>query len=228
MLYEIKGGNLPFVSLKLNRGEELFTTSGAMSWMSQDISMETSASGGLFGGMKRVFSGETFFTVNFKAMADNQHIAFASSFPGSIYAVKLEHGKSIIAQKRAFLVAEKGIDLAVHFHKKFGTGFFGGEGFIMQRISGNGHVFLEIDGALEEMELSSGETVKVDTGHVAFFEDTVQMSIDSIKGFKNIFFGGEGLFLTTLAGPGKVYLQSIPIQNFASSILPFIPTQSSN
>lgn len=228
MDYEIKGNNLPFVSLKLNRGEELFTTSGAMSWMSQNISMETSASGGLFGGMKRVFSGESFFTVNFKALEDHQTIAFSSSFPGSIYAVKLEHGKSIIAQKRAFLVAEKGVDLAIHFHKKLGTGFFGGEGFIMQKISGNGYVFLEIDGALEEIELNSGEMIKVDTGHVAFIEETVNMSIDSVKGFKNILFGGEGLFLTTLTGPGKVYLQSIPIQNFANNILPFIPASSSN
>ncbi|HHX62522.1 MAG TPA: AIM24 family protein, partial [Epulopiscium sp.] len=133
-----------------------------------------------------------------------------------------------IAQKRAFLVAEKGVDLAIHFHKKLGTGFFGGEGFIMQKISGKGYVFLEIDGALEEIELNSGETLKVDTGHVAFIEETVHMSIDSVKGFKNILFGGEGLFLTTLTGPGKVYLQSIPIQNFANNILPFIPTSSSN
>ena len=228
MKYEIKGNNLPFVSLKLDRGEELFTTSGAMSWMSQNISMETSASGGLMGGMKRMFSGESFFTVTFKAQADNQTIAFSSSFPGSIYAVKLEHGKSIIAQKRAFLVAEKGVDLAIHFQKKLSTGFFGGEGFIMQRISGNGYVFLEIDGALEEIELGSGEVLKVDTGHVAFIEETVNMSIDSVKGFKNILFGGEGLFLTTLTGPGKVYLQSIPIQNFANNILPFIPTSSGN
>ncbi len=228
MKYEIKGGNLPFVSLTLDRGEELFTTSGAMSWMSPDISMDTTASGGLFGGVKRVFSGESFFTVNFKAERDNQTIAFSSSFPGSIYAVKLEQGKSIIAQKRAFLVGEKGIDLAIHFQKKFATGLFGGEGFIMQRLSGNGYVFLEVDGALEEIELASGESLKVDTGHVAFFQDTVQMSIDSVKGFKNIFFGGEGLFLTTLTGPGKIYLQSIPIQNFARSIIPFIPVSSGN
>ena len=226
MKYEIKGGNLPFVSLTLDRGEELYTTSGAMSWMSPDITMDTSASGGLFGGVKRVFSGESFFTVNFKAQRDDQTIAFSSSFPGSIYAVELEAGKSIIAQKRAFLVAEKGIELAIHFQKKFSTGFFGGEGFIMQRISGNGYVFLEIDGALEEIELAHGESLRVDTGHVAFFQDTVNMTIDSVKGFKNIFFGGEGLFLTTLTGPGKVYLQSIPIQNFARSIIPFIPVSS--
>lgn len=228
MKYEIKGGNLPFVSLTLDRGEELFTTSGAMSWMSPDITMDTSASGGLFGGVKRVFSGESFFTVNFKANSHNQRIAFSSSFPGSIYPVKLEAGRSIIAQKRAFLVAEKGVDLAIHFQKKFSTGFFGGEGFIMQRLSGDGYVFLEVDGALEEIELEHGESLRVDTGHVAFFQDTVQMSIDSVKGFKNIFFGGEGLFLTTLKGPGKVYLQSIPIQNFARSIIPFIPVSSSN
>lgn len=226
MIYEIKGGNLPFVSLKLNKGEEVYTTSGAMSWMGQHISMETTASGGVLTGMKRMFSGESFFTVNFKAHADNQQIAFSSSFPGSIHALKLEHGKSIIAQKRAFLVAEKAINLSIHFHKKLSTGFFGGEGFIMQKISGNGYVFLEIDGALEEIELNSGETLKVDTGHVAFIEDTVQMSIDSVKGFKNIFFGGEGLFLTTLTGPGKIYLQSMPVQNFANSIIPFIPSGS--
>lgn len=228
MDYEIKGNNLPFVSFKLNRGEELYTTSGAMSWMSQDISMDTSASGGLFGGVKRMFSGESFFTVNFKAQADNQMIAFSASFPGSIFPVKLEHGRSIIAQKRAFLVAEKGVNLEIHFHKKLGTGFFGGEGFIMQKISGNGYVFLEIDGALEEIELSPGETIKVDTGHVAFMEESVHMSIDAVKGFKNILFGGEGLFLTTLTGPGKVYLQSIPIQNFANNIIPFIPMSSSS
>lgn len=228
MKYEIKGGNLPFVTLELNKGEELFTTSGAMSWMSPNVSMDTTASGGLFGGVKRVFSGESFFTVNFKAQADNQRIAFSSSFPGSIYAVKLEAGRSIIAQKRAFLVGEKGVDLAIHFQKKIGAGLFGGEGFIMQKLSGNGYVFLEVDGALEEIELGQGEIIKVDTGHVAFFQDTVQMNIDSVKGFKNIFFGGEGLFLTTLTGPGKVYLQSIPIQNFARSIIPFMPVSSGN
>lgn len=226
MKYEVKGGNLPYVSLELNRGEEVYTTSGAMSWMSSDISMETSASGGFMSGMKRMFSGESFFTVNFKALLDRQTIAFSASFPGSIFAVKLEHGKSIIAQKRAFLVAENGVNLEIYFHKKFGTGFFGGEGFIMQKISGSGYVFLEIDGALEEIELSAGEMIKVDTGHVAFIEEGVNMSIDSVKGFKNIFFGGEGLFLTTLTGPGKVYLQSIPIQNFANSIIPFIPMNS--
>lgn len=226
MKYEVKGGNLPYVSLTLNRGEEVYTTSGAMSWMSSDISMETSASGGILGGMKRMFSGESFFTVNFKALSDNQTIAFSTSFPGSIFPVNLQNGKSIIAQKRAFLVAEKGVNLEIYFHKRLGTGFFGGEGFIMQKISGKGYVFLEIDGALEEIELRAGETIKVDTGHVAFIEESVEMNINAIKGFKNILFGGEGLFLTTLTGPGKVYLQSIPLQNFANSILPFIPMSS--
>ena len=226
MKYEVKGNNIPFVSFQLNRDEELYTTSGAMCWMGSQISMETAASGGVFGGVKRMFSGESFFTVDFKALADNQTIAFSSSFPGSIYGMKLETGKSIIAQKSAFLVAEKGVELAMHINKKLGAGFFGGEGFIMQRISGNGYVFLEIDGAIEEIELAPGETLKVDTGHVAFFDETVQMSIDSVKGFKNILFGGEGLFLTTLTGPGKIYLQSIPIQNFARNIIPFLPVSS--
>lgn len=227
MRYEIDGGNLPYVTVKLNSGESVYTESGAMAWMSDNIKMDTNMKGGLFGGVKRVFSGESLFVVNFTSHGEGEEIGFVSSFPGSILPVDLSGGKSIIVQKRAFLFAESGVDFSIYFQKRLGTGFFGGEGFIMQRFSGDGIVFLEIDGSLKEVNLQPGQKIKVDTGHVVMFEEGVHMDVETVKGFKNIFFGGEGLFLTTLTGPGKVYLQSMPMSNFANNIASFLPVSGS-
>lgn len=223
MKYEIRGGNLPVVLVDLNAGETMFTQSGGMAWMTGNISMSTNMEGGLFGGLARAFSGESIFMATYVCQSGTGTMAFASSFPGTILPIKFEGGKTLICQKDAFLCAEKSINLEVTFRKKLGAGLFGGEGFIMQRISGNGMAFLELDGDVVEYELQPGQVLKVDTGHVAAFESTVSFDIETVKGFKNILFGGEGLFLTRLTGPGKVWLQTMPIENVAKRIIPFLP-----
>jgi len=219
--YEIQGGQLPVAVCELEEGQEMFTESGGMSWMSENIAMSTNMEGGLFKGLGRKLSGESFFMASYKARGGPGMIAFASSFPGSIVARELAAGESIICQKRAFLAASRTATLAMHFQKRLGVGLFGGEGFVMQRVTGPGAVFLEIDGAAIEYDLAPGQVMKVDTGHVALLEATVKMSITTVKGFKNVLFGGEGLFLTTLTGPGHIWLQSMPIENVAKVILPF-------
>lgn len=226
MKYEIKGGNLPVVVTHLESGEAMFTESGGMSWMSSNIQMSTNMEGGLFGGFARAFSGESFFMATYTSSGSDGMIAFASSFPGTIMPVEFDGSKTLICQKDAFLAAERNIKLEVFFRKKLGAGLFGGEGFIMQKISGTGIAFLELDGDVVEYHLKPGEVIKVDTGHVAAFESSVAFDVETVKGFKNIIFGGEGLFLTTLKGPGKVWLQTMPIQNVAKRIIPFIPQKS--
>ena len=225
MQYKIFGDDLPAVSVRLDRGESVYTQSGGMAWMDSGIDMDTNMKGGLFKGIGRMFSGESLFMATYTATKPNQEIVFASTFPGKIVDLDISRGRDIIAQKDAFLCGEQGINLSVEFTKRVSAGFFGGEGFILQRISGQGTVFLEIAGSVVERELLPGECIKVDTGNVAAFESSVRYEIEMVKGFKNILFGGEGLFLTKLTGPGKVWLQTITMQNFASRIIPFIPTQ---
>jgi len=223
--YEIKGGQLPVAVCELEDGQEMFTESGGMSWMSNNISMSTNMEGGLLKGLGRKLSGESFFMASYKACGGPGMIAFASGFPGSIIVRELAAGESIICQKRSFLAAARTVTLAMHFQQNFGAGLFGGEGFIMQRITGPGTVFLEIDGAAIEYDLAGGQVMKVDTGSVALLEDSVNMNITAVSGLKNVFFGGEGLFLTTLTGPGHIWLQSMPVENMAKSILPFFHSQ---
>ena len=224
MKYEIKGGNLPVVICTLQPGETMVTESGAMSWMSPNMKMETGAKGGLGGAFGRMFSGESIFQNRYTAQKGEGLIAFASSFPGEIRAVDIAPGRSIVVQKRGFLACTEGVELSVFFQKKFGTGFFGGEGFIMQKLSGRGMAFVEIDGELVEYELGPGEQLVVDTGNVAGFTAGVQMDIQAVSGVKNALLGGEGLFNTILTGPGKVWLQTMPICSVAMSIRPYIPT----
>ena len=223
MKYSIQGGQLPVVVCELDNGEEMFTESGGMSWMSDNITMSTNMEGGLFKGLGRAFSGESMFMVSYKADRGPGMIAYSSSFAGSIIALDLAAGESMICQKSAFLAAARSVTLAVHFQKKIGTGLFGGEGFIMQRLTGPGTVFVEIDGAAIEYELQPHQTMKVDTGHVAMIQQSVTLDITTVKGFKNVLFGGEGLFLTTLTGPGHIWLQTMPCENLAKRIVPFIP-----
>ena len=227
MKYEIKGGNLPVVICKLENGEKMITEKGGMSWMSPNMKMETNA-GGFKKAIGRIFSGESIFLNEYTAVGGKGTIAFASSFPGTIIPYEVTPSKGIIVQKRGFLAMEKGLDLSIYFQKRLGKGLFGGEGFIMQRIQGNGMVFLEIDGYCKEYELGVGETIVVDTGHLAAMEETCTMDIETVKGAKNIFFGGEGLFLTRVTGPGKVYLQSMPIINVAGAISAYITPPSSD
>lgn len=223
MNYEIKGGSMPVAICYLNQGERLVTESGAMGWMSDNILMETNMTGGFFKGLGRALSGESLFLNYFTCSHGEGNIAFPCSVPGRIMAKELFPGESIICQKGSFLAAQDTVKLDIHFRKRFSTGFFGGEGFILQRITGPGIAFLEFDGYVEELNLAPGQVIKVDTGHVAAFEPSVAFEIEMIKGFKNILFGGEGLFLTYLRGPGKVYLQTMPLQNLASKLTPYLP-----
>lgn len=225
MKYEIKGNNLPVVILELQSGESIFTESGGMSWMTKGIEMTTNMEGGLFGGLARTFSGESLFMVTYSCNSPTGTIAFSSSFPGEIIPMQLSHGESIICQKDSFLVAERSVELKTFFKKKLGAGLFGGEGFILQKLTGPGLIFLEIDGSVQEYTLGNGEELLVDTGHVAAFEPSIDFDIERVKGFKNILFGGEGLFLTRLRGPGKVWLQTMPIPNLANRIIPYIPVK---
>ncbi len=222
MRYEIKGGSFPVVECQLESGEQMITERGSMVWMSPNMQMETSG-GGLGRMFAKAFSGESIFQ-NIYTARGNGLIAFGSSFPGQIKPVVIGRGQEMIVQKSAFLAAQAGVELSIHFSRKLGAGLFGGEGFIMQRLSGNGIAFVEIDGELIEYELQAGQQIVVDTGNVAGFTPGVQMDIRQVPGMKNMLLGGEGIFNTVLTGPGKVWLQTMPISNVAMSIRPYIPT----
>lgn len=211
----IEGDSLPVVTCKLNKGESVITENGGMSWMSDGMKMKTTTNGGIMKGLGRALAGESLFMNIYTAEKDDSEIAFASSFPGQILEYNLKEGETIIAQKRAFLCAENTVDISMHFRKKLGAGFFGGEGFIMQKITGPGKVYLELDGNIVKKELQPGEKLKVDNGYVAAMTQGVDLDIETVKGVKNVVFGGEGLFLTTLKGPGTVWLQSMPISKLA-------------
>lgn len=224
--YEIEGGHLPVVICYPEMGQTLCTERGAMSWMSPNMKMDTNTGGGVKKALGRLFSGESIFLNEYTPEGGAGMIAFASSFPGSIIPYKVSPGHGIIVQKRGFLAMEKGLDLSIYFQKRLGRGFFGGEGFIMQRISGDGLVFLEIDGHCKEYELSVGQSIIVDTGYLAAMEETCTMDIESVKGAKNMFFGGEGFFHTRITGPGKVYIQSMPLINVANALTPYLQLNS--
>ncbi len=222
MRYEIKGGAFPVVTCELNDGERMITERGSMVWMTPNMCMETKG-GGLGKMFSKMFSGESMFQ-NIYTARGNGMITFGSSFPGKILALDIRPGQDMILQKRAFLASEAGVELSIYFNKKLSAGLFGGEGFIMQRLSGHGTAFAEIDGELVEYELASGEQLVVDTGNVAGFTDGVKMEIREVPGLKNKLLGGEGLFNTVLTGPGKIWLQTMPISGIAAALLPYIPT----
>jgi len=226
--YEIRGDTLPVLILTLEQGESIYTETGGMSWMSDGIEMKTNMEGGLFKGLARTLAGESMFMTTYTMKKPSGIIAFSSSFPGKIVPIHLEAGESIICQKQSFLCAERSVKFSMHFRKNIGAGLFGGEGFILQKITGPGWCFLEIDGEAVEYQLNPGERIKVDPGHVAIFEPSVDFDIEMVKGLKNILFGGEGLFLARLTGPGRVWLQSMPIENLAGRLIPFLPSSSSN
>ena len=225
MEYKIIGGAFPMVVCTLRKGETMQDETGAMSYMTEGIKMETSTGGGLLKGLGRALSGDTIFLNYFTAEEDNAEVAFSSCYPGKIIPIEL-NGNSIIGQKNAFLTATKDVKLEMHYRKKLGAGIFGGEGFILQRFSGNGTLFLEIDGDVIEKTLAPGERLLVDQGHVAAMDDTVDFDIQRVKGVKNLLFGGEGLFFATVTGPGRVWLQTMPVSKLAEAIIPFIPTKS--
>ncbi len=227
MEYRVFGNTVPVVEIKLRNGESVYTQSGGMAYQTDGIEMKTNAKGGVMRSLGRMFTGESIFMANYKAVKDGAIVAFATTVPGSIIPIKLsDMPNGVILQKGAFLCAESSVDLKVSFTKKFSAGLFGGEGFILQKATGNGEIFLEVDGDPIEKILAPGELLKVDTSNVVAFEPTVSYEIEMIKGLGNIFFGGEGLFITRFVGPGKVILQSQNISDFAGRLLPFVQTKN--
>lgn len=225
MKYRIEGTPLPVVICQMEDGETIITEKGSMSWMSPNMEMETTSNGGFGKALGRMFAGESIFQNKFTARDGEGLIAFASSFPGDIRAIEITPDRPVIVQKSAFLAGEAGVDISVFFQKKLGAGFFGGEGFIMQKLSGSGTVFVEIDGSSVEYQLAAGEQMVIDTGYLAMMDATCSMDVVANKGMKNMIFGGEGFFNTVVTGPGKIVLQTMPISTVASAIIPFVPTK---
>ncbi len=225
MKYEIKGQPMPVVICQVDPEETMICESGAMSWMSTNMEMQTSG-GGIGKVFGRMFSGENMFQNRYTARKTEGLIAFAAKFPGAILAFDITPSAPIICQKRSFLASTSGVDLSVHFQERLGSGFFGGEGFIMQKISGSGTAFIEIDGSTVEYNLAPGQQMLIDTGYLAMMDATVKMEIQRVKGVKNVLLGGEGLFNTLVTGPGRVVLQTMPVSNFAAAIAALIPSKN--
>lgn len=226
MKYQILGSTMPAVQVMFDApGEAMYTQSGGMAWMSDGVAMESNMKGGFGKSLGRMFSGESLFMATYTAQAPGTHIAFASTVAGEILPVDVGATGGLICQKGAFLCAQTGVNLNITFTKKFSAGLFGGEGFILQELSGQGVAFLEIDGDKVERILAPGEVLKVDTGNVVAFERSVSYEIETVKGLGNILFGGEGLFLTKLVGPGRVILQTQNFNEFAGRIARMIPSK---
>ncbi|MDO4719539.1 MAG: TIGR00266 family protein [Peptostreptococcaceae bacterium] len=221
--YEIVGGNLPAVICELSAGESMLSEAGAMSWMSSNMKMETTSNGGIGKALGRMFSGESLFLNRYTAEGREGMIAFASSFPGTIRAIDLNKERSIIVQKAAFLASDTTVELSMFFQKNLGKGLFGGEGFIMQKLTGSGTAFIEIDGYAVEYDLPAGEQLVIDTGYLVAMDESCTMDVVTVPGIKNILFGGEGLFNTVVKGPGKVILQTMPITNVAGVLAKYMP-----
>lgn len=224
MKYDIVGTPLPVVICTLNPGEQMITEKGAMSWMTPNMQMETS-SGGIGKAFSKMFSGEAMFQNIYTSVGCEGMIAFASSFPGTIIPFDITPGNDIIVQKSGFLASEVGVELSIHFQKRLGAGFFGGEGFIMQRLSGQGTAFVEIDGSVINYNLAPGQQMIIDTGYLVAMDSTVHMDVQQVPGLKNKLLGGEGLFNTVVTGPGRIWLQTMPISNVAGVIAGSLPAR---
>jgi len=223
MKYELHGTVMQSLDVYLGRGESIYTESGGMAWMKGNIKMETNTKGGLMKGLGRMLAGESLFMTTYVSQDDDGLVVFTPEAPGKVLPVELPAGKSLICQKDAFMCAQSSVKLAMHLNKKLGSGFFGGEGFILQKVTGPGIVFFEIPGEIREYELAAGESMRIDPGHIALFEESVRYDIQRVKGLKNIFFSGEGLFLATLTGPGKIWLQTMPLSNLAGKLMKYLP-----
>jgi uncharacterized protein (TIGR00266 family) len=228
MRYEIHGTMMQSLDVYLSPGESMFTESGGMAWMKGNVEMKTDARGGLMAGLGRKLAGESLFMTTYTNRDSAESlVVFTPEAPGKVIPVKLGEGQSIICQRDAFMCAETTVEVAMHFRKRLGAGFFGGEGFILQKVTGPGYAFLEIPGDVREYNLAAGETMRIDPGHIAFFEPSVNYDITTVKGLTNVLFSGEGLFLATLSGPGRIWLESLPIANLAAKIAKYIPSKSS-
>lgn len=227
MRYEISGTVMQTVAVELAAGETVYSQTNTMAWMSDNIQMATHTGGGLLAGLKRSLTGGSLFITEFTAQGDG-HIAFAPRFPGTVIARELKANESLICRKETFLAAQKGVNVEIAWQQRIGAGFFGGEGFILQRVTGPGVVWLDLSGEVVVRNLAPGERLLVHAGHVGVQEPTVQFDIQMVRGFRNVLFGGEGLFLATLTGPGQVYLQSMPIMNLAEEIGRYLPQSGSS
>lgn len=227
MKYEIIGGNMPAAICKLSKGQAVVCESGAMSWMDAGIEMKTESGGGIGKIFGRAISGETLFRNRYVANEDGE-IAFASSFPGEICAVEITPGSSVVAQKNSFLASDESVEMSIFFQKKISGGLFGGEGFIMQKFSGSGTVLLEIDGSAKEYVLAPGEKKIIDSGYLVMMDETCSLEVQTVKGVKNMLFGGEGLFNTVVTGPGRIILQTMPISKTAEVLYQVMPKPSNN
>ena len=218
--YKIYGDDMQIVEVELDPGEGIRAEAGAMMYMEEGIEMQTSTGGGLFRGFKRILTGESFFITTFLNNGRGKgHVAFGAPYPGKIIPLDLSRlGGSFLCQKDAFLCAARGIEIEVAFTKRIGAGLFGGEGFILQRLEGDGLAFVHAGGTIIERELKPGERLRVDTGCLVAFAPTVDYDIQFVGGFKNALFGGEGMFLAQMTGPGHVYLQSLPFSRLADRI----------
>jgi uncharacterized protein (TIGR00266 family) len=223
MKFEISGNIMQTLDVQLSRGEKIYSQTSSMAWMNDKILMETNTGGGFFAGLKRTLTGGSFFVTDFTGLGDGR-IAFAPRFPGTILAKTLAAGQSLICRKETFLCAEKSVSLELAWQKRIGAGFFGGEGFILQKVTGPGTVWLDLSGEVIEKELEPGERLLVQAGHMGIQEPTIEFDIQMIKGFRNVLFGGEGLFMASLTGPGRIWLQSMPILNLAEEISRYLPT----
>lgn len=223
MNFTIQGSTMQTLAVDLNVGETLYSQTHAMSWMTDTIQMQTHSGGGLLAGLSRSLGGGSFFITDYTAQAPGAHISFAPRFPGSILPFKLAPGESILCRKQTFLCAEKSVTFEIAFQKRLGAGFFGGEGFIIQRLTGPGTVWLDLSGEVVTYDLQPGQKLLVHAGHVGAQSPGVNFDIQMLKGFRNVLFGGEGLFLASLTGPGKIWLQSMPIMNLAEAIAHYLP-----
>lgn len=223
MKYEISGTVMQTLSVDLNPGEKIFSQTNSMAWMNERINMTTNTGGGLFEGLKRSFGGGSFFITEFAATNGNGHVAFAPRFPGKIIARELAQGESLVCRKESFLCAQDTVTLDIAWQKRLGAGFFSGEGFILQKVTGPGTVWLDLSGEVVEKELAAGERLLVHAGHIGVQSESISVDIQMLRGFRNILFGGEGLFLATLTGPGRIWLQSMPILNLAEEIGQYLP-----
>lgn len=223
MRYEINGTTMQTLEITLDKGETIFTESGGMAWMRGEVDMHTGTRGGLLSGLGRALAGESLFLTTYTARQAGARLAFGPEAPGKVMPFKLASGSRIICQKDAFMCAEDSVSLEMEFRRRLTTGLFGGEGFILQRLTGPGLAFLEIPGEVHEVQLAAGEVLKVDPGYLAAFEPSVSYDIEMVRGVRNIFFGGEGLFLAAMKGPGRVWLQSLPLTNLAAKLARYIP-----
>jgi len=226
MRFDISGTVMQTVGIDLYPGETVYSQTATMAWMTDGVRMHTNTGGGLFAGLRRSFTGGSFFVTDFTADGRMGHVAFAPRFPGTILGRTLRPGESLICRKETFLCAEKSVTLELAWQQRIGSGFFGGAGFILQRVTGPGTVFLDLSGEVITKQLAPGERLLVHAGHVGVHEPSVAFDIQVVPGFRNILFGGEGLFLATLTGPGHVALQSMPIMNLAEEIGRYLPQAS--